>query len=387
MERFIALGSLRGLCALALIVHHSRIEYSISQWPFFRNASQFAGFFFALSGFLLYRRYIDSLATPRQLGEFVTIRFMRVLPLHIVVLLFFVALEALKWVLAQRGLTLNQPAFSGDRALTEILPNLLLIQAWWPGANALSFNYPAWFVSAGLYLWILFGLLIHLVPAQARKVFSVLCALAFLMLYKDLPLLTREVWWAMFCFFSGTITYRIYVRLRDSVPGPVLASFMEIGILVLLYGIMTEGQQPLTLELSLLFCIAILIFAQEAGIVSQMLSLRWFPALGRLWLSIYMIHAGVIVVVTTGMTLIARSTGYPFLLETRDASHAGAVQYLSTGSAFNDNLLMLMIVIAVVVISMWTYCWIERPGMELGKRWGQGTGRRRRREDAQPERM
>lgn len=386
MKRFTALNSFRGLCALGLVVHHSRIENSISELALFRNASQFVGFFFALSGFFLYRRYVDSLGTSRQLGEFVATRCTRVLPMHLLVLLFFLAFETVKWLLEQRGLALNYPAFSGDRAVTEILPNLLLLQAWLPNANALSFNYPAWFVSVGFYLWLLFGVLIHVFGTHARKAFSVLCVLAFLALYKDLSLLPQQVWSGMFCFFGGAITYRVYARLRDAVPGLALASVMEVAVLIVLISVMTEGQQPLTLELSLLFCIAILIFAQGAGIVSHLLSLRWFTSLGRLWFSIYMTHAAVIMVTTIGMTLMSRSTGYPFLVSGKGESQGATVQYLSTGSALNDNLLLLLIVIAVVVISMWTYAWVERPGMALGKHLASGTLRRRRREDTQPER-
>ncbi|MGA9220131.1 MAG: hypothetical protein WBZ57_02945, partial [Pseudomonas graminis] len=63
MKRFLVLDSLRGLCALTLIVHHSHIERSITELSFFRNASQFAGLFFALSGFLIYRRYVGTLNT------------------------------------------------------------------------------------------------------------------------------------------------------------------------------------------------------------------------------------------------------------------------------------------------------------------------------------
>lgn len=69
MKRFLVLESFSGLCAVALIVHHSHIERSITELTFFRNASQFVGYFFALSGFLIYRRYISHLTTPRQLGS------------------------------------------------------------------------------------------------------------------------------------------------------------------------------------------------------------------------------------------------------------------------------------------------------------------------------
>lgn len=381
MKRFLVLDSFRGLCAVAMIVHHSHIERSITELAFFRNASQFVGFFFALSGFLIYRRYIGHLSTPRQLGEFMITRTCRVMPLHLAVLLFFIAFECLKLVLERYGLSLSYPAFSGDRAPGEILPNLLLIQAWWPTFNALSFNYPSWFISVEFYVWMMFGLILFALPNLARKLFSLLCVLAFIALYKGFGPISANVLWGVSCFFAGAITYRLYVRLHDSAPGPWVSSVLEIGILAAIYWVMTEGEAPLTVELGLLFCVAILIFSHEAGVVSRLLSLRLFPALGKLWLSIYLTHAAVIFVLATALTLAAKFSGYSLLVDKPGETSGVLVRYLSTGSALNDNLLMLFVVVAVVVVSMLTHCYIEAPGIRFGKHWKRGTLFRRRKDD------
>lgn len=381
MKRFLVLDSFRGLCAVAMIVHHSHIERSITELTFFRNASQFVGFFFALSGFLIYRRYIGHLSTPRQLGEFMITRTCRVMPLHLAVLLFFIAFECLKLVLERYGLSLNYPAFSGDRAPSEILPNALLLQAWWPTSNALSFNYPSWFISVEFYVWLMFGLILFALPNLARKLFSLLCVLAFIALYKGFGPISANVLWGVSCFFAGAITYRLYVRLHDSAPGPWVSSVLEIGILAAIYWVMTEGEAPLTVELGLLFCVAILIFSHEAGAVSRLLSLRLFPALGKLWLSIYLTHAAVIFVLATALTLAAKFSGYSLLVDKPGETSGVLVRYLSTGSALNDNLLMLFVAVAVVVVSMLTHRYIEAPGIRFGKDWKRGTLFRRRKDD------
>lgn len=381
MKRFLVLDSFRGLCAIALIVHHSHIERSITELTFFRNASQFVGFFFALSGFLIYRRYVGSLSTPRQLGEFVITRTCRVLPLHLAVLSFFIAFEGMKLVLERYGLSLSYPAFSGDRAPSEILPNVLLIQAWWPTFNPLSFNYPSWFISVEFYVWMIFALILFSLPGIARKLFSLLCVLAFIALYQNYGLIPRNVLWGVSCFFAGAVTYRLYARLHDSNPGPVLASVLEVAVLAVIYWVMTQGEQPLTVELGLLFCAAILIFAYEGGIVSQLLRLRLFPALGKMWLSIYLTHGAVIFVLATALTLAAKFSGFSLLLDKPGETTGSLVRYLSTGSALNDNLLMLFVVVAVVVVSMLTHCYIEAPGIRFGKHWKNGTLFRRRKDD------
>jgi peptidoglycan/LPS O-acetylase OafA/YrhL len=373
MKRFSVLDSLRGLCALTLIVHHSHIERSITELAFFRNASQFAGLFFALSGFLIYRRYVGTLSTSRQLGDFMIARACRVMPLHIAVLVFFIGFECLKWMLERYGLLLNFPAFSGDRAPGEILPNLLLIQAWWPGFNALSFNYPSWWVSVAFYLWLIFGLICYALPRMARMMFTLLGGLALVGLFEDFDLPTRYVLWGAACFFAGTVTYRLYARLRDVAPGPVLASVLEVSVLVAIVWLMTDGAAPLTIELTALFCLAILVFAWEAGMVSRLLQMRVFPALGRLWLSIYLTHAAVIFVIATGLTVAAKFGGYPLLVDKPGETTGVLVRYLSTGSALNDNLLMLLVVVAVVVVSMLTHRYIERPGVRFEARLRSGS--------------
>lgn len=393
MKRFLVLDSLRGLCALALVVHHSHIERSITELAFFRNASQLVGLFFAISGFVLYRRHIASVQTPRQLREFMVTRACRVMPLHSAVLLFFIGFECLK-LIAEGSTSISLQAFSGDRAPAEILPNLLLIQAWWPAFNALSFNYPSWFISIEFYVWVLFGLILFAVPTLARKLFSLLCLVAFVALYKGIGPIPHYVLWGVACFFAGAITYRIYVRLHDSVPGPLLASVLELGILAAIYWVMTQGDpipgaEPLTLgqlstQLGVLFCAAILIFSYEAGIVSRVLSLWLFPAMGKLWLSIYLTHAAVIFVLGTALTVAARYSGYSLLVDKPGETAGSMMRYISTGTALNDNLLMLFVVTAVVVTSMLAYRFIERPGINLGKRLNR-TNQLRRRWDDKPQ--
>jgi peptidoglycan/LPS O-acetylase OafA/YrhL len=200
-------------------------------------------------------------------------------------------------------------------------------------------------------------------------------------LYKDFSLIPRNVLWGASCFFAGAITYRLYVRLHDWMPGVVIASVLEVGTLGAIYWVMTEGEQPLTIELGMLFCLAVLIFAFEAGVISQLLRLRSFPALGKLWLSIYLTHAAVIFVLATALTIAAKFSGFSMLVDRPGETSGTMVRYLSTGTALNDNLLMLLVVVAVVVVSMLTRRYIEIPWIRFGRHWHHGTLFRRRKDD------
>lgn len=211
--------------------------------------------------------------------------------------------------------------------------------------------------------------------------FTLLGGLAFVGLFADSDLLTRYALWGAACFFAGTVTYRLYARLRNFAPGVALASVVELGILATIGWVMVDGEAPLTIELALLFCLAILIFAWEAGAVSRLLQARPFPALGRLWLSIYLTHAAVIFVVATGLTVAAKFGGYPLLVDRPGEMPGSLVRYLSTGSALNDNLLLLLVVVAVVVLSMLVHRYIELPGVRFGECLRRRSFRGRRSDD------
>ena len=153
-KRFEVLDSFRGICALSVVLYHLHVVNSFSELAFFRGSSLFVEFFFVLSGFVLAHGYAfrENLAfTP-----YFAARFFRLFPLHAFMLMVFICLEMGKWGAMQGlGIQLNNAAFSNDYAVDEILPNLLLIHAWTPYTNPLSFNTPSWSISIEFYMYIL----------------------------------------------------------------------------------------------------------------------------------------------------------------------------------------------------------------------------------------
>jgi len=371
MQRFLVLDSFRGLLALALVVHHSHFLRSITELAVFRNAQYFVEFFFALSGFVLYQRYAHHLNDMSQLRRFMIVRTCRVYPLHLLMLLVFIGFEGLKLLLERFGINLNNLAFSGDRAPGEILPNLLLLQAWWPGANPLSFNYPSWIVSVEFYVTLLFGLIALTLPRQSRLVFAAIAALATLALLLNSPLLTGQLLTGLGCFFAGGLIYRLFIRLQHLRLHLIVATALEALVLLALYWATTEAQAQQAVLLGVLCCAAILIFAFEAGLVSRLLRRGVFVGLGKLWFSVYMTHAAVIFITTISLMLIARFGGLDLIVDLRDASADVITRYVNTGSALTDNLLLLIQVAAVLLVSWLTWRYIERPGITLGRRWTQ----------------
>src|SRR6218665_3963605 len=164
MKRFQVLDSFRGLFAMAVVVYHSHALSTFTEFTFFRNAYYFVEFFFVLSGFVLYHTYAERLRDREQLRRFVITRTARLYPLHVVMLLVFIAIEGLKVAVEHRGMMFSAASFSGPRSPQEILPNLLLVQSWWPSFNPLSFNYPAWSISVEYYLYMIFAVITLVLP-------------------------------------------------------------------------------------------------------------------------------------------------------------------------------------------------------------------------------
>jgi peptidoglycan/LPS O-acetylase OafA/YrhL len=302
----------------------------------------------------------------------------RVYPLHVFILLVFIGLECLKLLLERWGIQLNNVSFTGDRAVAEIAPNLLLIQAWWPGFNALSFNYPSWIVSVEYYVCLLFGLVALMLPRQSAKVFAIIAILALAALYVGNTPLTDNVLRGLGCFFAGGVTFRLYVRVRHLHLGLLLGSVLEIlslgAILYVMTLSMTLSKTPQDAALAILFCVAVGVFAFEAGGISMLMRGRLLSWLGERWFSVYMTHAAVIFVTTVGVMMVAKFTGLPLMINLPSAVSGVTTRYISTGSALLDNVLIVVELIVVLGISTLTYRYIELPGIALGKRWNRGRG-------------
>lgn len=374
MKRFLVLDSFRGLCALAVIVHHSHAVQSFTELAFFRHANYLVNFFFVLSGFVLYHIYADRLGTAAQFKRFVIARICRLYPLHLATLGIALLFECLKLVVEQRGLSFSVASFTGAKAPSEILPNLLLLQSWWSGFNQMSFNFPSWSISVEFYLYLIFALIAAGLPGTSRQIFAVIAVVAFLALYFKSGLFSEGALIGLGCFFSGIMTYRLYDRFKN-LPmvlniDPRWATLLEALGLLTVYLAVTYSEPSQNISLSLLFCVIIGIFAFEAGWLSTLLRTAPFKWAGMLSFSIYMTHTLVLFVVTIALMALAKVTGLPLLIDLPSELPGVVIRYIDTGSMLLDNLVMGVSVVLVLLFSMLTYRYIELPGIELGKLWG-----------------
>ncbi|WP_024677637.1 acyltransferase family protein [Pseudomonas syringae] len=369
MKRFLVLDSFRGLCALAVVLHHFHAVQSITELGFFRHANYLVNFFFALSGFVLYHTYADRLSSAGRLKQFVIARVCRLYPLHLATLMAALLFETLKLLAERQGIQSTAGSFTGPRAFSEILPNLLLLQSWWPGFNSMSFNFPSWSISVEFYLYLLFALMAAGMPRLPRHVFAAVAVMAFTALHFRSALFSEGALIGAGCFFSGVVTCRLYAKLGGLKLHSGWASLLEALSLVAVYMAVTYSGPSQNLSLSLLFCWVIGLFAFEAGVISQFLKKSLFKWAGALSFSIYMTHTIVLFTVTTTLMLFEKINRQTVLVDLPGEIPGAAVRYIHTQSIWIDNLVIAGSLGMVLLLSMLTHRYIELPGIALGKAW------------------
>lgn len=363
MKRFQVLDGFRGICALSVAVYHVHISQSFGEWAFFRNAHYLVSFFFVLSGFVMVHTYRQRLATTDQFKQFFITRTFRLYPLHVVVLLFAIALEVVKLAAERVGIAFNQPSFTGQRAPQEILPNLLLLQSWWPGFNPQSFNFPAWSISVEYYVYMIFAGILLCTPRISTPIFLMISLMATACLSLGYGYLMEPALQGLSCFFAGVITYHLYQVIHNkSIPRWVHTVLETVGI-CLTASLLVSDIDHKQIILMLVFCALMLIFSFEGGVISTLLKARPFEKLGVLSYSIYMTHAMVLFASTLALLLVGKVTGYTIV--TYATAAPGPMLSFHNGVA--DNALLIALLIIIIGISTVSHRFIELRGIEWGK--------------------
>ena len=360
-ERFEVLDSFRGLCALFVVVYHLHVSDSFAEIAFFRGSSIFVEFFFVLSGFVLAHGY--AFRENLSFGPFLSARFFRLYPLHLFMLLVFVLLELGKWsALEFFGISFNNMAFTNDYALESILPNLLLVHAWTPFTNPLSFNTPSWSISIEFYMYLLLYLSLLMAGRLRMLVWGLLPPVMFYLMITGSDLLVPAVMRGLSGFFGGVICYLVYRRYLSRINVPVwLASLVEVALILLVIAVVQSDVEYRSVWATLVFFLTVLWFSLESGLLSTALKRDSLQFLGRLSYSMYMTHAAVIYLFTSLFLVLQK------LIGRQTMSIVDGVRFFDTGYGLWNNLLVALMLASVLLCSCWTYRVIEVRGQALGK--------------------
>jgi len=129
-------------------------------------------FFFVLSGFVIAINYLDKIFTFKDIILFQKKRFLRLYPLHFIMLIIFLFIEITKYIAeAKFGLNASNKPFTTNN-LVSFLANIFLIQNY--TVSNLTFNTPSWSISAEFYTYFLFALIFFLTEGE-KKLLQLFC--------------------------------------------------------------------------------------------------------------------------------------------------------------------------------------------------------------------
>jgi peptidoglycan/LPS O-acetylase OafA/YrhL len=329
-----SLEGLRFISSLMIVAGHY-VPY-VTPTPLIARLHLAVDLFFVISGIVIAERYAGKIRDLRDWAAFMIKRIARLYPLHLATLGFYVAIGVLVWSgkLHPNDATRYNPA--------EIIPNLLLVQAWRLD-SPISFNYVSWSISAEFFVYLLFPLVLALVGRRALPAFfGILVVTALFAWIAETEVgrpLTKLDWRggvlrAVPSFAFGTW---LHCHLRAT---PLPAARLRL----LVHGLLGAVAVLMLLrvnEYALLGVIWLLVasaYAADRCGVATWVSAPWLARRGQLTYSIYMLHT---VVATVLLAVV-----FPKLLGTSPGARLAGV---------------LMALPALYLVSVLSLRWFETP--------------------------
>jgi peptidoglycan/LPS O-acetylase OafA/YrhL len=144
---------------LSVTLYHFNVGSHFNN-EFVANAWLMVDFFFVLSGFVISLNYQSRIDSVTNLFHFQYKRFLRLYPLHLLMLMAFLGIEVARYFAeVQFNMVTSSRAFSENNFISFIA-NIFLLQNW--TQSSLTWNFPSWSISAEFYTYAIFGLTVLL---------------------------------------------------------------------------------------------------------------------------------------------------------------------------------------------------------------------------------
>ncbi|MBE7175909.1 MAG: acyltransferase [Mucilaginibacter polytrichastri] len=252
-------------------------------------------FFFILSGFILAYTYqqkiIEKKTSPKA---FMIARFARIYPMHILSFL-------LAFPLAYKFITSGETPYW----TAKLAANLLLIQSFFSDPlTYFSFNGVSWSISDEMFFYAMFPLIMLGFAATGKKIWLYALAAACIAIpvcvyFNGNPfnefLFYINPLFRLVDFSLGILVYNIFRQIREERITPFTANMLELGSMVLLaiffqYHELVPQNYRFACYYWLPMCLLIFAFAFQKGLVSRLISYRFFIILGEISFSFYLLH-------------------------------------------------------------------------------------------------
>ena len=362
-QYFAALDGFRGLLALFVAIYHTIWFSNINSLTFFDNGAVIIDLFFALSGFLMFYLYDGKLNNETDAKAFMKRRFARLYPLHFFMLVIFVAFAVIRLLAHKAGIASHDvgeilPFTAGaQEGWGSLLSHLTLTHAM--GVNdSLSYNPPAWTISAEFFTYFVFiAIMLWARPKKAIHFMwlGVIAVAIYAILSRLKPSLNITYDYAFFrClagFFIGMIAAKSFAWVKPMAEdirgkyGSLPFSILEALILIssTLFIIYCGGKGQFFVAPFLLAFMVV--FAFDGGIFSAFMSAKPFRYLAKISYSTYMTH----VIISIAFTIFGDTVLAMFVPNWDNSVWAG-------------DALLVVYLCCVIAFSHLTYHWVEVPG-------------------------
>ncbi len=288
------LTSLRFIFAFMVFMSHN-IAFDKATDPFLHHLfyEGFVGvsFFFILSGFILTHVYQQGFEENRiSKRSFYVSRLARIYPLHLLTLLI--------WVYMRKDHPLNIPY------ITNLISNTFLVQSFYP-TDEIRFNDAAWSLSAEMFFYLLFPLLITWFATIKRK-FLIGFTVAAVILLILCPIFsgTKNEEWFLYSFppvrlldcVLGIILYNMCqsVKIKELIR-KISPTVLELSVITLFFtSYVIAYFVPEIYRYSMWYWLpvglVICVFYFQAGKISKFLSNDIFIWLGDISFAFYLFH-------------------------------------------------------------------------------------------------
>ena len=358
--------------SLIVVLHHSPFVDG-QKSAFLHGGGLFVDFFFILSGFVMTNAYGSRVAAGMPFLQFAGLRLARLYPLHLAMLLLWLAYVLAK-LLANQTLGMNQTL--GD----EVGPytfglNLLLLQAMGL-ADSLSWNGPSWSISVEFFTYLVFYAVFRCfrAPRPALLLLASLAAYSALAGLSDPALhdgiLVTYDYGFIRCiggFFAGSALF----LLRDKLRAPQdkrVSTVLQLCVIGAIIGLVARSNNSIPVQVLAIAAFVLCIHGMTTArsFVVDLLQTRPLAYIGKISFSIYMVHALVFVV---AQNVFEYGLKVPVSLSVG----RGIKQFdLGGPMAFAINCLLVGLIIGLARLT-WTH--VEQPGQRF---WRNRTLRNRR---------
>lgn len=373
--RLTALDGWRGVLSLIVILAHFPGHVVLKDTSFYNGGSSIIDLFFLFSGFVIVAHYEGRLANGYGVGRFLIERLGRLYPIHFVMLALFVLVEATLVYQGHKMGLVEREAFTGGNTIPALFTNLLLLQSL-DIHDMLTWNYPTWSLSTEWAAYVVFALCMLARPRRFLPFALVgfVVSPILLVLLSDHPMSATYDYGffrSSYGFSAGALVFYIYRWAREQkhderISTAVWTALEAVAAVAIFALPVMLGLTRFAVLIPAGYMYVLLVFALQKGAVSAFMGRPWLAYLGTISLSIYVIHAFVLLRLVNLASVVQKFTGWD--LVEMQMFHGAPTKIFVLGPVA-VNILAFATICFIILLSHFSYRFIEVTAEKRVRRW------------------